>query len=165
VLRAWLSFSAQLVGLIKSTFLPTKLSSVPLKYVFVGMGKVEIVSDVLLGKEKRTQRLKKNYGSFWKSSNHSFNAKVYSPFQRMHCGHIDHREIKANLLQNSSLKQKNKLTVFFFLNYEVTGEEIQEEREGFKKAYCRLMESSQPLLPLSIICKSIMEAFIRILCE
>ena len=83
----------------------------------------------------------------------------------MHCGHIDHREIKANLLQNSSLKQKNKLTVFFFLNYEVTGEEIQEEREGFKKAYCRLMESSQPLLPLSIICKSIMEAFIRILCE
>lgn len=43
----------------------------------------------------------------------------------MHCGHIDHCEIKASLCQNSSLKQKTKLTVlFFFLNYEVTGEEM-----------------------------------------
>lgn len=78
--------------------------------------------DILLGKEKKKE-LKKNVGTFWERSNHSLNEKVHSPFQRTCCGHKDRHEIKASLLQNSSLTQKIKLFKVFFLNDEVTEEE------------------------------------------
>lgn len=71
---------------------------------------------------RKEHSFKKNVGSFQERSNHSLNEKVHSPFQRTHCGHKDDCEIKASLLQNSSLTQKIKL-FFFFLNYEVTEEE------------------------------------------
>lgn len=68
--------------------------------------------------------LKKTVGTFWEKSNHSLNEKVHSPFQRTRCGRKDCRDIKASLLQNSSLTQKIKLFKVFFLNDEV----IEEER-------------------------------------